>query len=273
MRKPRALLALLLAIFAVPLFAADTRVATVLSYHEVEPGGEPPHGTRPRRGADANSRDEQVRFTVSTDAFAQQLDYLTSNGFTVIPLNDLIDYLKGRTQSLPPKAVVITVDDGWLCTYTQMYPIMKKRKLPFTAFVYPAIIGHGGHYMTWQQVEQMSRDGVDIQSHSYTHSFLTLKNNGTITPDTYPSFLKHELLDTKNEIEQHTHKTVHSIAFPYSDYDETVIDAAAQYGYDAAVYDREQNAFVTRDALPMRIRRAPVRHDTTMEQFKAYVGN
>src|SRR5881628_3642296 len=136
----RRFFAILLAIIALPVFAVDTRVATVLSYHEVEPGGEPPHGTRPRRGVDAASRDEQVRFTVSTEAFAQQLDFLAANGYTVIPLNDLIDYLKGRRTSVPAKAVVITVDDGWLCTYTQMYPVLKQRKLPFTAFVYPAII-------------------------------------------------------------------------------------------------------------------------------------
>jgi peptidoglycan/xylan/chitin deacetylase (PgdA/CDA1 family) len=269
----RRILAILFAIVTLPLFAVDTRVATVLSYHEVEPGGEPPHGTRPRRGVDATNREEQVRFTLSTDAFAQQLDFLAANGYNVIPLNDLIEYLKGTRPSMPPKAVVITVDDGWLCTFTQIYPTLKKRKLPFTAFVYPAIIGQGGHYVTWPQIEEMSRNGVDIQSHSYTHAFLTLKNNGTITPEAYPAFLKHELLDTKNEIEKHTQKTVQSIAFPYSDYDQTVIDAALQYGYAAAVYDREENAFVQLGTLPMRIKRAPIRHDTTIEQFKAYLGN
>ena len=266
----RSLFAVLVAIVALPLFASEARVATVLSYHEVDPGGEPPHGTRPRRGVDGTNRDEQVRYTISPEAFVQQLDFLAANGYTVIPLNDLIDYLKGRRDSLPPKAVVITVDDGWQCTYTQIYSVMKKRKLPFTAFVYPAIIGHAHHYLTWKEVDEMASDGVDIQSHSYTHAFLTLKSNGTITPEAYPAFLKHELLDTKNEIEQHTHKTVRSIAFPYSDFDQSVIDAAAQYGYEAALYDREKNPFVARNTNPMHIRRAPVRHDISIEQFKAY---
>jgi len=53
----------------------------------------------------------------------------------VIPLSDLVDYLQGKIDLLPPRAVVITFDDGWECTYTRAWPELKKRGMPFTAFI------------------------------------------------------------------------------------------------------------------------------------------
>ena len=250
----------LFAFVTLPLFAVDKPIATILVYHEVDPGGVPPHGTRVRSGVDPANRDEQVRFTVSTENFKEQLDYLQSNEFTVIPLTDLIDFLEGHRDSLPPKPVVITVDDGWLCTYTQMFPELQKRKLPFTAFIYPQILtAKAKHYLSWAQVEEMARAGVDIESHSYTHADLTK------TAD-----LEHELLDSKNEIEKHTRQPIRAISFPYGAYNATVIEAAQKYGYEAAVYDRDANAFVMRTTPLMHLRRFPVRHDTTMETFRTY---
>src|SRR5437764_15220589 len=89
----------------------------------------------------------------------------------------LVDTLKGRRGSLPAKAVVITVDDGWLCAYTEIFPELRRRKMPWTLFVYPKIVGRGAHAVTWEQIAEMAEAGADVESHTYTHPFLTQTND------------------------------------------------------------------------------------------------
>ena len=50
--------------------------------------------------------------TVTTKVFASHLEYLTKNGYTIIPLRKLIDFYLRKVPDLPPKSVVIVADDG-----------------------------------------------------------------------------------------------------------------------------------------------------------------
>src|SRR4051794_20658599 len=126
--------------FATSAFALDAPVATILAYHEVDPPSAA-HSTIPRGSATGDAQSEMLRYTVTPESFEAQLDYLQSNGYHVIPLADLVDFLSGARPALPPRAVVITVDDGWLCAYTNMLPALSRRGMPFTVFVYPKIVG------------------------------------------------------------------------------------------------------------------------------------
>ncbi len=260
-------LAALLLLGASSISAADTPVATILSYHEVLPGGVPRFKMYPRPGA-SDVESEEERYTIKREDFIAQLDYLDQNGYHVIPLTDLIDYIERRRTQLPQKAVVITVDDGYLSAYKEIFPIMRKRHIRFTLFIYPQIIGRGKNYVSWSEVTEMARQGVDIESHSFTHSFLTLRRNHDVKPEDYPPFLLHELLDSKIEIEKRVGKPVRCIAIPYSEVDETVRQAAHRYGYEAALYDRDAGELISQGTPLMHLIRFPVLHNTTLEQFK-----
>ena len=103
--------------------------------------------------------------------------YLAMTGYNVIPLRDLYEYVTGKRASLPKNAIVVTIDDGWRSTYTEVFPEMKRYGFPFTVFIYPKIIGQTSHALTWKQVKEMSDAGVDIQSHSLSHPFLTRRRH------------------------------------------------------------------------------------------------
>src|SRR5438128_3493959 len=98
--------------FSLPILAGtrqnrvDDSGATVLCYHIVESPHDP-------------------RMEISAETFVQQMDYLEMTGYTVIPLRDLYDYVAGKKESLPRRSVVVTIDDGWRSTYTQVFPEMK----------------------------------------------------------------------------------------------------------------------------------------------------
>ncbi len=58
--------------------------------------------------------------TVTTKVFEAQLKWLKDNGYTVIPLRTLVNYLRGQGPPPPPKSVVITADDAHKTVYSDM---------------------------------------------------------------------------------------------------------------------------------------------------------
>ncbi|HXG58009.1 MAG TPA: polysaccharide deacetylase family protein [Thermoanaerobaculia bacterium] len=247
--------------------AVDPPVATILGYHEVDPSGAHQHTTIPRRSASAGTRDEQLRYTVFRENFVQQLDYLEANGYTVIPLSLLVGHLRGTVAALPPRAVVLTVDDGWSCTYSEVLPELRRRGMPFTVFVYPKFVGRGSHAMTWQQIEELACEGVEVESHSYTHPLLTRRHH----PETaaYDEFLRHELLGSRAAIERATARPVRYFCYPFGDHDEEVAEAAAKYGYEAAV--TTERGAITRSTPLMRLNRYLIHNDTTLDEFRRFL--
>jgi peptidoglycan/xylan/chitin deacetylase (PgdA/CDA1 family) len=257
---------LFLLIPALPL-TAEQPAATILSYHIV---GEPTFRTIPRAGS-ADVPSEELRYAVSRAVFTAQLDFLERGGYHVVPLAELVDYIEGKRSALPPRAVVITVDDGWLSSYSEIFPELHRRGMPFTLFVYPAIVGKGMAYVTWPQILKMAASGVDIESHTFTHALLSRRGHPDVAAADYDRFLQHELLDSKHVLEQKTGRPVRFIAYPFSDYDSDVEHAVTLYGYQAALYDRDAGAFIGRATPLLHLKRFPVLRETTLEQFAGFL--
>jgi len=225
--------------------------ATILCYHIVESPRDP-------------------RMEISRETFRQQMKYLASTGYNVIPLADLYAYVAGRRQTLPKNAVVITVDDGWRSTYTEFYPEMRRLRFPFTVFLYPKIIGQTSHALTWSQVREMSTNGADIQSHSLSHPFLTSRRHPALDHKSYHAWLENELLDSKRILEKETGRTVKFLAYPYGDYDTAVARSVAAAGYSAALtcdFGR-----VHRGSDPLRLKRMVVDKRMSFASFRRYLG-
>jgi peptidoglycan/xylan/chitin deacetylase (PgdA/CDA1 family) len=250
---------LVLALFlSLPLSAADGPVATILCYHEVDAA--PSHATIPRQTAGGDATAEQLRYTASVEQFRNELDYLEQHDYHVIALADLVAYLNGGRAPLPPRAVVITVDDGWLCAYTEIFPELQRRKMPWTLFVYPKIVGRGAHALTWPQIAELAAAGVDVESHTYSHPFLTQLDDAR---------LETELAGSKETIEKKTRKRVQFLSYPFGDYDDAIAAECETDGYEAAV--TTHRAPITCATPPLALPRYLVHHDTTMEEFRTFL--
>ncbi len=245
-------------VLALPNFAsgshqnrADEPGATVLCYHIVESPHDP-------------------RMEISAETFVQQMDYLEMTGYTVIPLRDLYDYVAGKKESLPRRSVVVTIDDGWRSTYTQVFPEMKKRHFPFTVFIYPRIIGQTSYALTWKQVKEMADAGVDIQSHSYSHPFLTRRRHSSLDDKQYSEWLHRELVESKRVLEKETGQKVSFLAYPYGDFDHHLTAAVSDAGYSAALtcaYGR-----VKQGSDPLRMKRMVVDKQMDFATFRHFLG-
>jgi peptidoglycan/xylan/chitin deacetylase (PgdA/CDA1 family)/glycosyltransferase involved in cell wall biosynthesis/MoaA/NifB/PqqE/SkfB family radical SAM enzyme len=69
---------------------------------------------------------------VSPECFRQQMRYLRQH-CTVMPLVDL--FLASRAGALPPRAVAVTFDDGYLDVLTAAGPVLSEEGIPATCFV------------------------------------------------------------------------------------------------------------------------------------------
>lgn len=225
--------------------------ATILCYHIVESPHDP-------------------RMEISREVFHQQMRYLGMTGYTVVPLRDIYEYASGKRASLPKNAVAITIDDGWRSTYTEAFPEMKKHHFPFTVFIYPEIIGKTAYAMTWKQIREMANAGVDVESHSYSHPFLTRRRNATLDEKQYHAWLQKELVDSKKILERQTGHSVEFLAYPYGDYDHFLAADVKAAGYAAALTC--EYGPVTRGMNPFRLRRVVIDKRMDFAAFRRYLG-
>jgi peptidoglycan/xylan/chitin deacetylase (PgdA/CDA1 family) len=61
------------------------------------------------------------------------LAFLKNKGFRVIELGEALDFLD--RDALPPRSVVITIDDGFDSVYSLAHPILKRYGFPATAYI------------------------------------------------------------------------------------------------------------------------------------------
>lgn len=94
----------------------------VLCYHRIGIGGIPFYSHLP------------------VSQFEQQMRYLKSN-CRIVSLNQLVQELNDGIPSAP--AVAVTFDDGYLGTYTEAFPILRKYAIPATVYLTAGCIESG----------------------------------------------------------------------------------------------------------------------------------
>ena len=101
------------------------------------------------------------KMTVRQEMFEQQMSFLKEKGYRVIAMDQFFDFLDFKA-SIPPKSVVITLDDGWLSAYEIAFPILKKYGYPATLFIYTDMIGRSAKTVSWKQLQEMTAQRIDV---------------------------------------------------------------------------------------------------------------
>jgi peptidoglycan/xylan/chitin deacetylase (PgdA/CDA1 family) len=172
--------------------------------------------------------------TVTTPVFESHLKYLRDNGYAVIPLRQLVDYLLRKSDPPPPRSVVIVADDGHKSVYSDMLPLIKKYHVPVTLFLYPSAISNASYAMTWEQLREIKKSGlVDFQSHSYWHPNF-LKDRKKMSPAEYEKSVQMQLRKSREKIGKELNVSVDMLAWPFGIYDDELARKARESGYIAA---------------------------------------
>lgn len=120
------------------------------------------------------------------------------------------------------KPVHVTFDDG---EHSQLYnamPLLAEHKISATYFVTPGLIGTAAKFLGWDELKSLQNAGHSVQSHGWSHKFLSFCSDGE---------LAHELLASKQSLEDRLGSAVDEISVPGGRWNRLVIGACAAAGY------------------------------------------
>jgi peptidoglycan/xylan/chitin deacetylase (PgdA/CDA1 family) len=190
-------------------------------------------------------------YCMPIDVFDQQMRYLKENGYRVISLAKLLDFVQYR-HTIPKKSLVIAIDDGNRSAYKIAYPMLKKYGYTATLFIYTDFVGISKVAITWEQLREMKAAGFEIGSHTKSHSDLTKQREGE-SKAAYMARVKSELLGSKRLLDKNVKQDTIYLAFPYGRYNESVLAISEQVGYKLGFSVRRGgNPFF---ADPLRLKR------------------
>src|ERR671931_1077169 len=121
--------------------------------------------------------------TMPVSLFDEQLDMLGRLGYTVVDLQAVLDYyVAGRP--LPPRAVLITFDDGYHDNLENAARVLRKYGHPAVLFIPIGYLddrqplpheerlaaqGIFNRTIDWDEVAELDRQGIRIESHGISH--------------------------------------------------------------------------------------------------------
>lgn len=164
--------------------------------------------------ADENEAEVHPYFRVAVPPalFASQMQYLRDQGYSTCSLADIFTPTTATTD-IPGKKVVITFDDGYANFYTEAFPVLQRFGFTATMFLPTAYIDDSAlpfnqrECLTWRQVRELQQHGITIGSHTVSHPQLH---------NLCKTLIRHELLESKNIIEDQISSPVNSFSYPYA---------------------------------------------------------
>lgn len=168
----------------------------------------------------------------------------------------------------------VTFDDAFNSVFEYGFPLLAGLGIPGTVFV-PTDFAHDGariptHQnwagtdhehelacMTWDELARLSAAGWEIGSHTRSHLLLT---------QLPPESLHEELRGSREECGRRLSIECRSLAYPYGDHDDRVVQAAREAGYLAA--GTVPRRFESFERAPLRCPRIDPRRSDSMMKFR-----
>jgi peptidoglycan/xylan/chitin deacetylase (PgdA/CDA1 family) len=205
---------------------------------------------------------EGDRFAVSPAAWESQAAWLASGQTPCLTLREAAGAADRR-------AVVLTFDDGTRDTYETAWPILRRHGLTATVFLVTDYMGQvapwpgtAARLMDWGQAREMSREGVEIGSHTATHLDLRQAEVGV---------LREELRRSKAAIEEQIGTEVVSFAYPFGYFRACLPELLAEAGYKWAVLGGTYG-YNTSATRPFELRRIRVAGDVSLRAWRRNLG-
>jgi peptidoglycan/xylan/chitin deacetylase (PgdA/CDA1 family) len=200
---------------------------------------------------------------VAPGAFADQIGYLSDNGFTTLTAAELADSFDGQA-TLPERSIVLTFDDGFADFYEAAFPVLQKYGFSATLFMTSGWIADAsaspasapGRMLSWNQLRELADAGIEIGAHSDQHPQLDQLRQDQ---------LQHELAASKAILEDGLGRGVPGLAYPfgYSSARVRRLSSELRYSYANAVSNRLPGVHPDMFALP----RLTVHSSTSLATF------
>jgi len=194
-----------------------------------------------------------AKFVTSPEVFAEHIAYLHDQGYTPITVSQFVHARSGGWANLPPRPVLLTVDDGYADFYSNALPILARHGFVATLYVVTGYIGGTSSWLqregeanrpmlTWDELHEISEYGIECGAHTHTHPSLD-----TLTMEA----ARNEIFRSKSLLEDHLGRQVLSFAYPYGHYTKPVRAMVQHAGYSSACAVRYTSSSLTDDAYAL----------------------
>jgi len=197
----------------------------------------------------------RLDLTLPGNMLEEQLKFLRDSGYQSINLQAVADYFE-IGKPLPEKAVALTFDDGYVDNFEYALPILKKYNFKATFFIISGFVGTSG-YMNFDQLREISSNGMEIASHGVGHLDLTTLS---------PTKLNSELQNSKEVLEKNLNISVVSFCYPSGKYNANVATKVKALGYKLA-RTTDPGTIVYKDKL-FELSTTRIHNTTTAEGLK-----
>ncbi len=212
--------------------------ALILMYHDVSDDPDIfPAGHRP--------------YVLEPGVFRRQMESIARSELPILTVGEWYSNPK------PPRALILTFDDGHISNYSVVFPVLREFGLKATFFITAGQIGAHGT-MDWPQIRELYGAGMEVGSHTLTHR----------PPSTLSDAeLQYELAESRRVLEEGLGAPVTSISSPTGFFNPRIRDIARQTGYRALCIGRAGLAIPEGDAFFLN--RVAVKRTTSDKQFRA----
>jgi peptidoglycan/xylan/chitin deacetylase (PgdA/CDA1 family) len=173
-------------------------------------------------------------YAVSRNAFCEQISWLIDQGYEFVSLAALVQSLRKGLGDKTGKQVILTFDDGYQDFTLNAFPILQRHRLPATVFLVTDMLGQKATWsksglsvplMTEEEVRCIKAEGIDLGSHTLTHTDLTALSDHELQRQLVAS--RQALVDLG--------ETFHSFSYPWGNNTDREAEAVKGAGYECAV--------------------------------------
>ncbi len=204
-----------------------------------------------RVGARPVGPPEDDVYRVTASDFEAQMALLVREGYPVVPASAL------DSTHLPPRAVVLTFDDGWDSDVEEALPILRRHGLAASFFVSPALVGRPT-YLTWDGVLRLDAEGMEVGTHGLDHTLL-----GEVPVQE----ASRQLRESRDRLQERLGREIESVALPGGNGGRRVARLAHAAGYRRVMGSQPGVAAGGSLLLP----RFAVRRGDSLAAFRAVV--
>jgi GT2 family glycosyltransferase/peptidoglycan/xylan/chitin deacetylase (PgdA/CDA1 family) len=210
--------------------------------------------------------DEGDRYVVPRRALARQMRVLSLLRYRVIPFEELVRSLRDFRLP-PPRALAITVDDGYRDNLEVMRPILEKHGFVATIFLVSERIGgvndwteggalDGRPLLSSGDIAALAAAGTRFGAHTRTHCSLTEVDDDQVEA---------EVLGSREDLSRSLATAPATFAYPFGRVDDRAVAAVRSAGFLGACTVRPRLARLNDD--PLQIPRVEVRAEDSLLRF------
>lgn len=171
--------------------------------------------------------------SINSPEFIQSLVHrVQGEGYEIVSIDGAVERMKTKCRK---KFACFTFDDGFLNTFTIVFPVMAKENVPFCVYMTrdfyrgksQPVWDTSAMMMNAEQLKEMSANPLcTVGVHTCSHPHLS---------ELHAEDQRKELLDCKIDLEVLLGKRIKHMAYPHGSYNDDTLMIVSELGFETAV--------------------------------------